>query len=66
MMAGLFGAPSFPSPPQIDHKKIEREKRRQLALHGGAGQMGGTILSGGGGITSPIIGAAAQLQGGLI
>lgn len=61
-MAGLFKAPKFPDPPKIDDAEVEEERRRQLRTRSaGSGQ---TIISGGAGISAPILGTSAQIAGG--
>lgn len=60
--SGLFKVPKVPDIPEIGDEEIQEERRRQLARR----QLGGrasTILSGGAGITTPILGSAAQLGG---
>ena len=65
-MAGLFTNLDVATPPPtIGDPKIEEERKRQLAARlAGTGRQA-TMLSGGGGITSPILGNAASIQGGL-
>jgi hypothetical protein len=60
-MAALFSKP--PKPPKIperDDERIEQERRRKLASLK-AGGRASTLLSGGAGITAPVLGSAAQL-----
>jgi len=64
-MSSLFATPSTPQPPRLDSKAIEEERRRQLAAQK-AGGRNGTILSGAGGITAPILGSSStSLSGGV-
>ncbi len=63
-MGKLFKPPKAPAPPEIDDPRIEEERLRQLAARlRGAGRQA-TILSGGAGISAPILGTAAQISGG--
>ena len=65
-MSFLMPKPPKPLPvPEIDDPEIEKERRRQLALRQRGGRAS-TILSGGAGITTPILGSAAQLTGGIV
>lgn len=59
-MAALFSKPK--TPPRLSDEEIAEERRRQLAARKGGGRAG-TILTGGAGLTTPILGTAASLQG---
>ncbi len=64
-MGKLFNPPQAEAPPTIDDPEIERERLRQLAARlQGAGRQT-TILSGGAGVATPILGTAAQISGGM-
>ncbi len=63
MMASLFSAPDFPTPPELDDEEIAKRKREALALRGTSNK--DTQLSGAAGVTAPIIGHAAALLGGI-
>ena len=65
-MSGLFGGgPKTPAPPEKSDAEIERERRRKIIEMEGGGKSS-TTLTGGAGITAPILGAAAQLSGGSV
>jgi len=64
-MSILFNPPKFPKPPKISDKEIDEEKRRILANQKSGGRQG-TILTGGRGDPSSILGSAASLQGGSL
>jgi hypothetical protein len=64
-MSGLFGGGAkVEKPPEKSDAEIERERRRKIVAMQGGGK-GSTTLTGGAGITAPILGAAAQLVGGM-
>jgi hypothetical protein len=63
-MASLFSKPKFPDPPKISDEEVENERRRQLANQKSGGKQG-TTLTGGAGVSAPILGSAAALTGGL-
>lgn len=63
-MSALFSAPKFPDPPTIEDDEVEEERRRQLALRT-SGSRQQSIVSGGRGVSGPILGTAAQITGGL-
>ena len=65
-MASLFGTPTIPRPPAIDDPRIEAEKRRALAIRMSTEGRQATIITGGAGVTTPLLGAAASLQGGTL
>lgn len=62
-MAALFTSPKKPKIPKFSDKEIEDERHRLIAERKGGGRAG-TILTGGAGISSPILGTAAVLSGG--
>ncbi len=59
-MSFLFPKPKFPKPPEIDDEAIAEERRLQLARAAGSK----TILTGGAGVTGPVLGSASILAGG--
>jgi hypothetical protein len=63
-MASIFTGPEKVDVPTKSDKEIEEERRRQLKERTGSGRAG-TLLTGGGGITAPILGSAASLVGGV-
>ena len=64
-MSGLFGGGVPEAPPEKSDAEIERERRRKIVAMAGGGK-GSTTLTGGAGVTAPILGAAAQLSGGAV
>ena len=64
LMGFLFSQPKPVAPPTIEDPEIEEERRRQLRLRQATGGRQATIISGGAGITTPILGSAAALGGG--
>lgn len=61
-MSAIFKAPKFPTPPEIDDEEIAKERRRRLA-ESQTGPRGGTVLTGGQGVTTPLLGRAAAITG---
>ncbi len=64
-MSALFSKPKQSKIPDSSSKDIEEERRRQLAARKRAGGRSSTILTGGAGVTSPVLGAATSLIGGV-
>ena len=62
-MAALFGGQKQ-EPPRISDEEIQEERRRKLAAQKSGGRAG-TVLTGGAGINTPILGSAASLLGGF-
>ena len=58
----FFKVPKVPDIPEIGDEEVQEERRKQLARRQ-AGGRASTILSGGAGITTPILGSAAQIGG---
>lgn len=65
-MAALFGGkPKTPHIPRLSDKEIEEARRKLLKERAGGGRQG-TILTGGAGVNTPILGNAASLVGGIL
>ena len=63
-MTALFSKPKQPKIPTLSDDDIEKERLRQLAEQKGGGRSG-TILTGGAGVSGPILGSSANLAGGV-
>ena len=63
-MASLFSKPKQPKVPKFNDEAIAEERKRILAERKGGGRAG-TILTGGAGVSAPILGTAAALTGGM-
>ena len=61
-MSTLFSGPKK-APPTLSAAQVESERRRILAEQKNGGRAG-TILTGGAGITAPILGKSTSLIGG--
>ena len=53
------------APPVKSNKEIERERRRQLVKMNRSGHAA-TVLTGGGGVSSPILSTSASIMGGTV
>ena len=64
-MSSLLPKPKTSKPPELSDEKVEKERRRQLALQSGGG-IASTNPTGGAGVTQSILGSAAGLTGSIV
>ena len=66
-MAGIFGKPKTPKPPEITDKEIEEAKRLEAAKRRVGGRSSTFATPGGAlGVQGGILGSASSLSGGIL